>query len=36
MVFAVEGVTYIYWQIDSPSVVEFVRVLRVEGVTYIY
>jgi len=35
-VLGVEGVTYIYWQIDYPSIVEFVRVLGVEGVTYIY
>jgi hypothetical protein len=34
-VLAVEGITYIYWQINSPSMVEFVRVLGVEGVTYI-
>jgi len=33
---AVEGVTYIYSQINCPSIVEFVTVLRVEGVTYIY
>jgi hypothetical protein len=32
----VEGVTYIYQQIDWPSRVGFVRVLGVEGVTYIY
>jgi hypothetical protein len=36
MVLEVEGVNYIYCQIDCPSVVEFVRVLGVEGVTYIY
>jgi len=30
------GVTYIYSQIDSPSMLEFVRVVKVEGVTYIY
>jgi hypothetical protein len=35
-VLAVEGVTYIYWQIDCPSIVEFVRVFEVERVTYIY
>jgi hypothetical protein len=35
-VFEVEGITYIYWQIDYPSIVAFVRVLVVEGVTYIY
>jgi hypothetical protein len=35
-VLAVEGVTYIYSQIDCPSRIEFVRVLAVEGVTYIY
>jgi len=36
MVLGVEGVTYIYSQIDFPSIVEFVMVLGVEGVTYIY
>jgi hypothetical protein len=36
MVLAVEGVTYIYWQIDWPSKFEFVRLPRIEGVTYIY
>jgi hypothetical protein len=35
-VLAVEGVTYIYRQIDWPSKIEFVKVLAVEGVTYIY
>jgi hypothetical protein len=35
-VLAVEGVTYIYWQIEGPSKFVFVRVLAVEGVTYIY
>jgi hypothetical protein len=35
-VLGVEGVTYIYWQIECPSIVEVVRVLKVEGVTYIY
>jgi hypothetical protein len=35
-VLGVEGVTYIYSQIDYPSVVAFVRVLGVEGVIYIY
>jgi len=35
-VLEVEGVTYIYWQIDCPQVLGFVRVVRVEGVTYIY
>jgi hypothetical protein len=35
-VLGVEGVTYIYLQIDYPSRFEFVRVLAVEGVTYIY
>jgi hypothetical protein len=35
-VLGVEGVTYIYTQIDSPSLVGFVKVLEVEGVTYIY
>jgi hypothetical protein len=35
-VLEVEGVTYIYGQIDCPSMVEFVRMLAVEGVTYIY
>jgi hypothetical protein len=35
-VLAVEGVTYIYGQIDWPSNFVFVRVLGVEGVTYIY
>jgi hypothetical protein len=35
-VLGVEGVTYIYRQINSPSMVGFVRVLGVEGVTYIY
>jgi hypothetical protein len=34
-VLAIEGVTYIYWQVDWPSSIEFVRVLEVEGVTYI-
>jgi len=33
---AIEGVTYIYRQIDCPSKVGFVRVHAVEGVTYIY
>jgi hypothetical protein len=32
----VEGVTYIYWQIDFPSIVGFVKVFKVERVTYIY
>jgi hypothetical protein len=32
----VEGITYIYSQIDCPSILEFVKVLGVEGVTYIY
>jgi hypothetical protein len=36
MVLRVEEVTYIYWQIDCPWVVEFVMVLKVEGVSYIY
>jgi hypothetical protein len=36
MVLAVKGVTYIYSQIDWPSIVEFVKMLGVEGVTYIY
>jgi len=36
MVLKVEGVTYIYWQIDYPLIVEFVIVFKVEGVTYIY
>jgi hypothetical protein len=31
-----EGVTYIYRQIDCPSVVVFIKVLEVERVTYIY
>jgi hypothetical protein len=35
-VLTVEGVIYIYWQINCPSIVEFVRMLAVEGVTYIY
>jgi hypothetical protein len=35
-VLVVEGVTYIYSQIDCPSILGFVRVLGVEGVTYIY
>jgi hypothetical protein len=35
-VLAVDGVTYIYQQIDCPSIVEFVMVLAIEGVTYIY
>jgi len=35
-VLAVEGVTYIYRQIDLPSIAEFVRMLAIEGVTYIY
>jgi hypothetical protein len=35
-VLAVEGVAYIYSQIDYPSMFEFVAVLAVEGVTYIY
>jgi hypothetical protein len=35
-VLAIEGVTYIYGQIDCPSRVGFVRVFTVEGVTYIY
>jgi hypothetical protein len=34
--FAVEGVTYIYSQIDYPSILEFVSMFAVEGVTYIY
>jgi hypothetical protein len=35
-VLEVERVTHIYLQIDSPSVVEFIRVFGVEGVTNIY
>jgi hypothetical protein len=35
-VLAVEGITYIYRQINWPSKFVFVRVLAVEGVTYIY
>jgi hypothetical protein len=34
--FGVEGVTYIYSQIDWPSRFVFVKVFVVEGVTYIY
>jgi hypothetical protein len=33
MVKGVEGVNYIYSQIDCPSIVGFVRVLTIEGVT---
>jgi hypothetical protein len=36
MVLAIEGLTYIYWQIDWPSKFVFAMVLAVEGVTYIY
>jgi hypothetical protein len=32
----VGGVTYIYRQIDYPSIVAFVRVFTVKGITYIY
>jgi len=32
----VEGVTYIYGQIDYPSIVGSVKVLAIERVTYIY
>jgi hypothetical protein len=35
-VLEVEGITYIYSQIDFPSIVEFVMVLGVEGIPYIY
>jgi hypothetical protein len=35
-VLAVERVTYIYSQIDCPSIVELVRMLGVGGVTDIY
>jgi hypothetical protein len=34
--FAIEGVTYIYWQIDWLGTIGFVKVLELEGVTYIY
>jgi hypothetical protein len=35
-VLIVEGVTYIYSEINLPSKFGFVRVLAIEGVTYIY
>jgi hypothetical protein len=35
-VLAIEGVTYIYQQIDCPSILAFGTMLKVEGVTYIY
>jgi hypothetical protein len=35
-VFGVEGIPHICWQINCPSIIEFVRMLVVEGITYIY
>jgi hypothetical protein len=32
----IKGVTYIYRQIDCPSIIEFVRMLELEEVTYFY
>jgi len=32
----VEEITYIYGQIDYPSIIEFVNMLAIEGVTNIY